>query len=430
MQTLIKTFQFSAEERAGCTFSDATKIFIDGKTDTAKLRPDATGAYPTADGIWIASAVTTPRAARQLLKAQSKVRHVRVGDGNTTSDGYRLHDGVNHYWWSGSAWTVVATSSTSWNTEAQLNAGLASFQLGAARAFGVVVKLTTTDSTVTPELFDFKVAYSARVVSFVEDLVMHSLTPDMEAKVRAVASFVYQVKVASNTVDVGTMTDLDDTNFSVTGLDGVFDFNADTNGVNDLLTSYDPTTRRATLSSTMAAGTLLRVEVIYAPKISVANFDPDFIEVAKVPGMFVSFQERESSEAAVDDAVVNKSDGSAIVVPAPYRSNLDVAVTIMTAGGKDLLRLAEELKGYAMNNPVVKSLAIDEGYRFFLRDEFADISSPGQAGVRVATATFSLLNVSVWKRPARNETAMKSVTFGGSLDASSGSGQPPIGDGQ
>jgi hypothetical protein len=40
-----------------------------------------------------------------------------------TSDGYRLHDGANHYFWSGSAWAVVATNSTSWNTEAELNAG-------------------------------------------------------------------------------------------------------------------------------------------------------------------------------------------------------------------------------------------------------------------------------------------------------------------
>jgi hypothetical protein len=293
-----------------------------------------------------------------------------------------------------------------------------------------VAKLRTSDSTVTPELLEFKVAYSARVVSFIEDIVMRSLVPDVETKIRPVASFVYKVTIAGNTVDVGAMVDQDDSNFSVVGLDGVFNRDTDPECTTDLVASYDANARQATLTSPVAQGAILQVEVIYAPKIGVQSFDPDFIEVAKVPGMFfANVQEQEASPSGADDAVVNKSDGSAIVVPAPYRSNLAITVIIMTGSGKDLMRLAEELKGYAENNPVLKSAAIDEGYRFFLRDEFSDISAPGQAGVRVAQATFTLMNVSVWKRPARNETSVRSIEFGGDVSTSSGSGQPPVGDG-
>jgi hypothetical protein len=55
VNTLIKTFMFSADERPSCTFSDPSKICIDGKTNAARLRADAAGAYPTDDGLWVAS---------------------------------------------------------------------------------------------------------------------------------------------------------------------------------------------------------------------------------------------------------------------------------------------------------------------------------------------------------------------------------------
>jgi hypothetical protein len=431
MKTLIKTFVFSADERAGCTFSDPTMIYIDGASNSAKLRADAAGAFPTTDGLWVASATTTPLAARQLLKAQAFIRHVRVADDNVTSDGYRLHDGASHYFWNGAAWTIVAPSSSSWNTEAELNAGLPSFQLGAVgRTFGVVAKLGTTSTTATPELFEFKVAYSARVVSFIEDIVERSLVADVEAKVRPVASFVYQMAAAGAAVNVGAMVDQDDSNFTVVGLDGVFDHGADPDCTTDLLASYDPGTRQAVLAASVPQGTILQVEIVYAPKVGVQTFDPDFIEVAKVPGLFfTNVREQQASPSGVDDSVVNKSDGTAIVVPAPYRSNLAITVMIMAGSGKELRRLAEELKGYAETNPVLKSTAIDEGYRFFLRDEFSDISAPSQAGVRVAQATFTLMNVAAWTRPARSEAAVRAIQFGGDVTSASGSGQPPVGDG-
>jgi hypothetical protein len=432
VKTLIKTFEFSADARSGCTLSDSSKIHIDSSTNAARLRADADGAYPLDTGLWVASATSNPRAARQLLKAQAIVRHVRLADDNLTLDGYRLHDGVNHYFWNGAAWVVVATNSTSWNTEAQLNVGLPSFSLATVGfRFGVVAKLQTTDATVTPELFQFKIAYSARVVSFIEEIVKRSLVPDVEAKVRPVASFVNQVAVAGSSVDVGTMVDLDDTNFRVVGVDAVFDQTMDPGCTVDLLASYNTNTRHATLTRSVAQGDILQIEIVYAPVVGEQTFDPDFIEVGKVPGLFFTkIQEQESNPTGQDDSVVNKSDGTAVVVPAPYRSNLSVTVLIMAGSGSDLMRLAEELKGYAENNPVLYSAAIDEGYRFYLRDEFSDISAAGQNGLRVAEATFTLMNVNVWKQPARAETAVTTVAFGGDADIASGSGQPPTGDGR
>ncbi len=428
MQTLIKTFAFTEDDRPALVFSDATKIYLDSQTHTVRLRRQADGGYPLTDGLYVKSAVANPLAARALLGFQAAIRHVRKNNALVTSDGFRLHDGTDQFWWNGSAWVM---NTTSWNTEAQMAANMAAFsQLLPTRKFGVVVKLRTLDADETPVLYLAKVSYQARVVSFIEDVIYRSLVPDLKATIRPVASFVQRTGQETDVLDLGEILDDSKIPFNPRGVDAVFDKTNDPDLLTNLFASYDTDTKIVTLSAPLPSDVVAQVEMLYEPEVTVSVTDPDFVEVEKVPLIQLSaIEEVTSSPLSQSDSVVNKSDGTAVEVPAPYRSTVRFTMTLMAPSGPDLLRLSEEVKRYAETHPVLRSRAVDEAYRFFLRDEFAMTTTPSAQGLHTSTGTFELVDVLVWKRPAVNSFAVKALSFTGDADTMAGldSGIPPLG---
>jgi hypothetical protein len=402
IQTLVKTFRFAEPDRAGLGFSDSALIYLDSRDHVVRLRAGLDGKYPTADGIFVDGPTARPLAARVLLGFEV--------DGSApagTSLAFRLHNGSDDYWWNGAAWVVAGAGE--WNTEVEVAANVATFPLLPDRRFGVVARLRTTDPTVTPELRRVKVLYQARIPSFLEDIVYRSLIPDLRQHLRPAASFVKQITGAPATA-IALVSLLEDARvpFKAVDVEAVFDRTTDPDLLNDLLASYDPGTGVVTLTNPIPDGNVAQLEIVHEMPIAVSATDPDFLEVERVPSILLSgIQEVGASPLPSGDGVVNRATGGAVEVPAPYRSTLRMQVTLFAPSGVDLFRMAESLKGYADTRPILRSRALDEGYRLRLRDELRTTTQPGQQGLHVGTASIEVVDVLVWRRPAVERFAVQ-----------------------
>jgi hypothetical protein len=376
---LAKTFQFGRDN--GLTY-DQTKVAV---AVGAVLQPGVLSGNVT-------TKTSTPLSARQLLGFQA------FGMGLDRAR-YQLYDGVSFYYFDATAvWvTAAAADVTMANTEVELAANIATFPFLPRRAIGVRVFLE--EGVV---ILAVKFALSiARVYSYIEDLVYRSLVRDLKAKFLPVLDAVHKMATASNQLDVAAIVKETSLPLTVVGVDYALDRTADPDLLTDLLSSYDATAKTAALSATAQVGHFVEVGLVYQPDIIVEATSPDFQQVERVPAMIISsIEEVESSQMPVGDWVVNKSDGSAIIVKAPYRGTLRFTVTLLAPGGADLHRMVEGLKAYAVQNPILYSRAIDEGYRLFLRDEFSSTTQPTPQGIHSATARFDVMDVLMWKEPS------------------------------
>lgn len=371
---IAKTFAFTRDDRL--TFDPAAvALNLD-----ASLKPGVSSGS-------ITTRATTPLAARQLLGFQAR----GVG---LSSIRYQLYDGAAFHYHDGTAWRTAGASASEANTETELAARLSTFALLPARTFGVRAWLTP-DARLLSVKFAFSVA---RLYSYIEDIVYRSLVPDLKAKFLPTLDAVHKMATASNQLDVAALVKETSLPLTVAGVDAAFDRTVDSDLLTDLLTGYNPTTKTATFASTVPAGHMMQLGLVYQPDIVVEATSPDFQQIEKIPALILSnIEEVDSSPLPTGDWVVNKSDRSAIIVKAPYRGTLRFTATVLAPGGTDLHRMVEGLKAYAVQNPILVSRAIDEGYRLFLRDEFASTTQPTPQGIHSATARFDVMDVLAWK---------------------------------
>jgi hypothetical protein len=254
-------------------------------------------------------------------------------------------------------------------------------------------------------LSSVKFAYQIRIYSFIEDLVYRSLVPDLKAKFLPVLDAVHRMATSSAQLDVAALVKETSLPLTVAGVDAVFDRTADPELLADLFDSYDANAKLAMLSSSVAAGHTVQLALIYQPDIVVEATSPDFQQVEKIPSLIISnIEEIDSSPMPTGDWVVNKSDQSVVIVKAAYRGTLRFTVTLMAPGGVDLHRMAEALKSYAVQNPILRSRALDEAYRLFLRDEFTSTTQPTPQGIHSATARFDVMDVLMWKEKSEQKS--------------------------
>lgn len=404
--TMIRTFTFGAVDRASVVLSDATKIRIDGASDTAQLAQQSDGTYPTAANINITSAIAKPASLRKLVAFQASARNFKnAAQALVTGEQYRLTDGTNQFFWNGSAWVV---DTTHWNSEADIANNIALFsQAVTAKKFGVVVNLWSTDQTTTPQLIRIKIAFEVKQQSWMDDIFLRSLVRNLKAQVRPIAEIQWK-HVGGNTVDVTTAVDACGVPFKFASLDSVFNFGADPGLETDLLQSI--TGGVATLSQTLAAGTILRLNVVYIPNVVVLTTSPDFVELDKLPTIIVEqIRTMGAQQALSSDEVINKSAGTAKQIKRPWSADLEFDIRAVTPNSTDLLRLVEALIDFADDNPTLVSQALDEEYRLQLIDEFdSSISSQG-SGVCESTAGFRLHNVTLLRHSAVDTFAVQRV---------------------
>jgi hypothetical protein len=412
LRTLVKSFSFREEDRQDLVFSNAVLIMLDsqaGYGGAVTLRP-ADGVYSTAARPWVIARLASPGAARRLLGLEAAIDHVKLAGAVVTTEGFRLYDGTSHYFWNGSAWIVVSSGSSIWNTEGEVATNITAFPLLPGRRFSVVVALGTTDRRYTPVLHGLKVAYEARLISMTEEILYRTVARALAAGARPLADVVLPIPAATSTIDVGGLVASSGIPFNLAGVEAVFNRDDDPELLTDLLATYDSSTKVATLSAPIPAGKLAQVVIRHAPEVVVVSTHPDYTEVGKVPSYVIDdVQEVDSALTAQQESVVDKAGGGAIVIPAPYQGTIRFRVTGTGPSPLDAARMVDALKDWATRNQLLRSPALDEQFRLLLRGEYSGNSTPTGTGEGSASCTMEVQNVPSFSRPAAPGYAVRNV---------------------
>lgn len=407
LDTLIKCYEFTNDDRPNVSL--VGDVRLDAKTSRIELKKDALGFFPTSGDHYVISEIFQPTAVREWSGLQAFMDHQKDGPNTVTGDGFRLHDGTDQYWWDGGNWVV---NSSSWNTEDDVAANISSFPT-TTKKLRVVVRLTTTDKRKTPSLAMVKVSWKAKV-QYLEDIIYRTLVPFLRG-IRPLTDYVFKVPFPGGlTLDVGAAVDDSGIPFNVTGVDSIFDHTSDPSWETNLLSSYDVGTGKATLSSTIPVGNYAACQIEVEPEVSVNMTHPDFLEVEKAPALILSnIRSVGSSHLSQDDHVVNKGDGSAVRVLAPYRFDLEFDMIAIAPGAVDLLRLKESIVDLLENNRTIRSAALDREYRIILVDEVDISTTPNSKGLHSSQGRIAIRDILAFRRGSKSEQSVTTLKFRG-----------------
>lgn len=410
VKRLIKRFQFEERNRSRITLG--TDVRLNPETHRLQLKETSAGTYPTTADLYAKTWVTTPERVKQWLGFEALIAHPKDDLGQPlTSAGYRLSDGTDEYWWDGGAWVV---NTTDWNTEAEVALNIASFP-ATARQLQVVINLVTTDETVTPELEAVKVLYSADI-EHQEDYVYRSLVRLLRNEVRPIGDYPIALATTTDVIDMDDEYPLE-TPYNVVGIDSVYDHTSDPDHNTDLLLSYDAPTQVITLTSAVAAGNILWIRFIWEPEVAVTTA-AEYTEVAKVPAIEISDVNLvDSAETGADDWVINKGDGSAVKVLGPLQADIEFTLRGLTDSARDQHRLADELKRFFRNNPIIKSVGMDEEFRLWLLTEYDMATVANRDEIQTGRLRGRIVKALFYERDAVDVYAVQAFHLTGDMNA-------------
>lgn len=407
LRTYIKHFTFEEADRARVELGPNTRI--NPKTHRAQLGTYGSNIYPTTTNLYVKSWIANPDAVREWQGFDAEILHKKVNGEQVTSAYFRLGDGTNEYYWNGSAWVV---STSNWNTEEEIANNIASFPT-TERKLQVIVNLRTSDSTVTPELVEIRVAYGALLDSEEEDMILRTIVRKLKANIRPIARINLVQQNSGTSVDMNIEIDTD---YNIVDIDSVFNHTTDPDHNNDIFSSYDPTTKILTLSASVVAGQLMWIRFQYEPIVAIST-SRDWYEVEKIPSLIledVSFTD--AVQWYTEDYVGKKSDGTVKVLPGPIQGNLNFTIRGITDKQVDHLRLTSAVKRYFANNLVIVSTGLDERYRLWLVEEYEQSNSEEEKDLHSWVATFRIPNFCVWAKDAYDRNLVAQFGIGGDLD--------------
>jgi len=286
----IRGFDLPETIREQIVFSDPDKIRLDPQDHKIKLVEDKRGyphdRYPTGNHYAVLP-VMNPLSHKVWVAAQ-----VLASVPENTEMTFILHDGVSYYEWDSTVipppgqWVerAVPLPNRPWNTIEEINEHLLSFiSPHNPHTIGLVVKLKTLDNENTPELSGYKWLFNVYFDEH-ESVLVDSMT-DYFKQVLVKADFDYQNDTG------GDITELDLNDFDLGKLDVVsasaaFAISSDPDMMTDILDSYNPTTRVATLITSIPNGKAVRLRLVYIPTVAITTHQ-DYIELASVPAIVI-----------------------------------------------------------------------------------------------------------------------------------------------
>ena len=408
LRYFIKRFTWEEEDRDRIVLGPNTRL--NPNTNRAQLGSYQSDVYPTDPDLYVKSWVAVPDAVRQWAGFQTQIIHKSIDGVQVTSDGFRLSDGTDEFWWNGLSWEV---NTANWNTENEVAVNIPSFS-AAPRKLQVIVNLQTSNELVTPELVEIKVLYKAKLDSELEDMLLRSLVWSLNNGVAFITRFPIQQSTTGATLNLGDYRI--DGDYTVLDVDSVFNNDADPEHNDDLLSSYDPNTGVITLTSSIDAGTNLWLRLRCVPVVAVET-SRDWYEVEHVPSLIIErYEESNMAAGAEEDYVGNKVTGEAVVVPPPLQGTLECVLVGITANLVDGLRLSNAVKRYFNNNPFITSTALDERYRLWLVREHEQSGEPNSKDLHTWRATLRVAEYRVWAKDAQDGYLVKRFVVTGDAD--------------
>jgi hypothetical protein len=405
IKKLIKTFDFIEEHRAQITLGPGARLNpVSGGLELAEP-------YSDAANIYAATWVSNPTSAQQWLGFEVIAHHPTDALGvELTSLGFRLSNGIAQYFWNGSTWVL---SVADWNTEAEIALHIASFS-SAQRKIQVIVNLVTTNAMYTPKVAAIKILY-ASTIEFQEDLIWRSLIPALREQIRPIGDWPIKLTTAGATIDLSAYKL--DTPYNVKDIDSVFNHTDDPEHLVNLLSSYNPNTQTITLISTLAQGKDVWVRFLWEPEVAVTT-SQEYDELAKVPALVLNnIRLVDQSLVGANDSVTNKINGQSTKVLGPSTYNIDMYLTTITSSAKDQTRLADELKRFFANSPMLRSKGLDELYRLWLLEPYSQGDEPQQTGIQSGKLRFRIVQALFFERNAVESYPVTRLHLVGDMNA-------------
>lgn len=394
---LLKRLSFGEEDRAAIVLSDPTRVRIDGRARSAKLKLGGAG-YPTDPDLWVRSAPLRPQAVQRWAGFQVDAR-MPAGTGL----GFRLHDGVATWAWASGEWR---TPGTVWNSEAEVAAHLASWDATARRQLALVCNLTTSDPRVTPELLGLRLTCELDLPGILEDVIYRTLVRALGA-VRSTAEFGAAAD-GTTTVPFGAVLDAARVRLSITGIEAVHDLDADPEKTINLLTGWDAEEREIALTAAPAEGAKLAVRVQYAPAVVFHATDPDWVEVEPAAAVLLTgLRPARSWRSPGGDHVTSRFATSPEIryIPAGRVTDYRADLRVVAPNGVSLIRLQEEVGRFVRAHPMLTTTGSDESVGLDL-GPFSSLGGGSASGARMAQAVLRILGV---HEPEEMRTAEQGV---------------------
>jgi hypothetical protein len=407
LKKLIKQFEFTNDLRDRITLGP--NVRLSPKENRLELI-DSSG-YPTTADLYAKTWITNPSSVKQWLSFEADVVNPKVDNAEVTSVKYRLGDGTNQKWWNGSAWV---TNTANWNTEAEIATNIATFPV-TSRQLQIIINLRTTNVGYTPEVYGLKVLYSSDI-EFQDDLINRSLIPMLRTKVRPIADFPVSLAASGSTINIKTTYPLE-TPYNIVGIDSVYNHTDDPNHQTDLYSSYNPTTGDITLTSSLAAGKVAWIRFYYEPEVAVTT-SQDYSEIEKIPSIILSeIALVDATEIGQDDSVINKATLAGTKIPSPLAGDLEITARLLTDKARDQQMLADEMKRFFVENPFIRSKGMDEDYRLWLIDEYAQQTTPSQDEIHSGRLRFRIVKALFFHKQTVDVHPVSSFKFTGDMNA-------------
>lgn len=330
---------------------------------------------------------------------------------DVTGANYRLNDGTNDLYWDGGAWAVA--TATDWNTENEVAANIAAFPAVSCQ-IQVIINPWTTDPIVTPKISEVRLLY-ASTIEELEDLVWRSFVRKLRTDIRPITDHPIKFVAGGTTIDLTNDYPLK-TPYNIIDVDGVFDYDADPKRQVDILNNYNSSTKVITLNTSLPAGTRVWIKLIYEPEVAVTT-SQDYVELSKVPAIVIlDANIVDSSKIGQDSYVRNKGDGTAVLIPGPNQSDVDMLIECVADSQKDLQRLAREMERFFGKTPLLRSTGLDIDYRLWLVNEFDGRSEPTQIELHAGRLRARIVDALFFDRPAEDVYAVERFNLTGTAN--------------
>ena len=432
--TLPKVFEFSEDNRARITLSDAAKVRLSVEDRLVTLRRvpppefkffDAP-IYPTDDDIYVATWLSQPQAVTQWLRFDCW--------GTTpagTSLGFRLSDdGVTQKYWDGSAWSAAADGyylgttwvPGDWNSVQEVADHVAEFS-AAAKAIQVIVNLKTTDPSATPTVEGVGLAYEA----FIDqdyDLNDASLLSYL-SELRPTKDWVFRLVDDSSYILIQPGKEYNVGTFIVAEVIDVYDQVNDPRHTTNLFASYDPATGKLTFSKTIPAGVEVWVRFKYRPTVAITT-EQDYA-LAHIPAIVIdNMDELRGAKMQAEVAFKDRAAGTALIVRGPYRATLRYTLRIVADRGRDISAIRSGLLKKLTQEPLLTGYGTDEQYSMQVQKGLSNFGSPNLSDLLYKHLTIDILDVCYWTAGTRTANLVTAgLKASGDLSFLSGSAERP-----
>lgn len=405
MQKLIKRFVFDRDHYSKFTLSDPSKIRLNVDDNRLELvvqsyRAWGQPVYSTDTDLTVTTWVTNPNTVQQWLTFNGYPSP--ASQPSNTLVQYRISDGTDERYWSGSAWDIAGAGD--WNDEDTVSANIAAFPV-TTQKLGVVINLVSTDGVSTPTVEAVELLMSCEI-DYIRSIVSDAMIPALRSGINPVLD--YAMRSTGGT----TISLLDqETSFNIIGVDAVYDHDSDPQHTTNLLSSYDAASKTLTLSSSIVRGKVAWIRFQIEPEVYLNWSSQDYLEVEKVPAIAIDSFTLSGNQISACQISPNRTANTAILRRNPFKLRIEFDIILLADGNRTLLAMMDKALAHASTSNLLAWPALDEQISMTVDTEGLFQPSPNLEDKHSARYTVRLDNVHFWLSPEETVNLIQNTSI-------------------